>query len=142
MIVLPRDASAREVAAACLCAAGTTTPPRTEQLTALLARLAHEDVIATLAGARIEAAGDTITVTRETGELSRAPLPPLGLCQNEPAVFDGRFELTASAPGLTVQPLWGHTARLPKAQQTALKALPPDVGVSEGIKLALKALAR
>ena len=29
-----------------------------------------------------------------------------------------------------------------KEAQLALKALPPDVGVSEGIKLALKALAR
>lgn len=126
-IVLSRDAPAQALAAACLCAAGTTTPPRTEQLSTLLARLAHEDVIATLAGARLEASGDAVTVSRETGELSRAPLSPLALCQNEPAVFDGRFELTASAPGLAVQPLWGHTARLPKPQQTALKALPPAV---------------
>ncbi|WP_348637290.1 tRNA lysidine(34) synthetase TilS [Caulobacter sp. NIBR1757] len=127
IITLHRDASAREIAAACLCAAGTSTPPRTEQLDSLLARIAREDTIATLAGARIEATGDTITVCRETGELSRAPSPPLRLSQNEPAVFDGRFELTAEAPGLTVQPLWGHTARLPKSQQSALKALPPAV---------------
>ncbi len=127
MIVLPRDAPAKVLAAACLCVAGTATPPRTEQLTNLLQRLTHEDVIATLAGARIEAAGDSITVTRETGELSRTPLPPLVLCQNEPAVFDGRFELTAVAPGLSAQPLWGHAAKLPKNQQAALKALPPAV---------------
>jgi tRNA(Ile)-lysidine synthase len=127
IIVLPRNASARELAAACLCAAGTSTPPRTEQLTTLLARLTKEDVIATLAGARIEAAGDQVTVSRETGELSRRRLPPLALSQNEPAVFDGRFELTADAPGLVVQPLWGHAARLPKAEKTALKALPAAV---------------
>lgn len=123
-ITFPRDAPAPSLAAACLCAAGTSTPPRTEQLNAILAM---PDGVTTLAGARIETAGDSLTVSRETGELSRAPLPPLALCQNEPAVFDGRFELTASAPGLVVQPLWGHTARLPKAQQTALKALPAAV---------------
>lgn len=126
-IILFRDAPAQVLSAACLSAAGTATPPRTEQLTNVLARLAHEDLTATLAGARIEAAGDQITVSRETGELSRAPLPLLALCQNEPAVFDGRFELTASAPGLTVQPLWGHTVKLPKSQQSALKALPTAV---------------
>ncbi|MDB5470014.1 MAG: tRNA(Ile)-lysidine synthetase [Caulobacter sp.] len=126
-IILFRDAPARILSAACLCAAGTSTPPRTEQLTNLLDRIAQEDVIATLAGARIQAAGDTLTVSRETGELSRAPLSPLALCQNEPAVFDGRFELTAGAPGLTVQPLWGHAALLPKSEQTALKALPSAV---------------
>ncbi|MDO9335816.1 MAG: tRNA lysidine(34) synthetase TilS [Caulobacter sp.] len=124
VITLPRNASPKALAAACLCAAGTSAPPRTEQVAALLERLAHEDVIASLAGARIEAAGDQLTITRETGELSRAPQPPLLLSQNEPAVFDGRFELTATAPGLAVQPLRGHAARLPKAQEAALKALP------------------
>ncbi len=126
-IVLLRGASAKALSAACLCAAGTATPPRSEQLTNLLARIAQQDVIATLAGARIEATGDRIIVSREVGELSRAPLPPLALCQNEPAVFDGRFELTAVAPGLIVQPLWGHAAQLPNPEQTALKSLPAAV---------------
>ena len=125
MITLSRDASARDIATACLCAAGTVTPPRTDQLTTLLARFAREDGVTTLAGARIEATGDSLAVSRETGELSRAPLPPLALSQKEPTVFDGRFELIADAPGLTVQPLSGHTARLPRPEQTALKALPP-----------------
>ncbi len=127
LILLSRNTPARTLAAACLCAAGTATPPRTDQLTALLTRFAREDGVATLAGARIEAAGERLAVSRETGELSRAPLPPLALSQKEPTVFDGRFELIADAPGLTVQPLSGHTARLPKPEQTALKALPPAV---------------
>ena len=127
LIILPRDTPARTLAAACLCAAGTATPPRTDQLTALLARFAREDGVATLSGARIEAAGDGLAISRETGELSRAPLPPLALSQKEPTVFDGRFELIADAPGLTVHPLSGHTARLPRPEQTALKALPPAV---------------
>ena len=126
-IILDRDAQARVLSTACLCAAGTSTPPRTEQLAALLARIAREDTIATLAGARIDASGDTITISREVGELPRAPSPVQALSQNGPTVFDGRFELTADAPGLAVQPLCGHIARLPKPQQTALKALPPAV---------------
>jgi tRNA(Ile)-lysidine synthase len=124
-LVIPRDTGPHDLAAACLCAAGTTRPPRTDQLTALLARLATpEPFTATLAGARIEAAADRVTIFRETGELSRRPAPPTVLPWHTPLVFDGRFELTADAPGLTVQPLWGYAQRLPKPQQTALKALP------------------
>lgn len=123
-ITLLRDAPAPVLSIACLCAAGTTTPPRTEQLARLLAMA---DGVATLAGARVEASGGHLSIAREVGELSRSPLPPLPLCQNEPTVFDGRFELTASAPGLAVQALHGHAARLPKAQQTALKSLPAAV---------------
>ncbi|NBB14755.1 tRNA lysidine(34) synthetase TilS [Caulobacter sp. SLTY] len=124
-LVLPRDIGSRELAAACLCAAGTSTPPRTDSLTALLTRLAtSEPFTATLAGARIEAAADHLHVFRETGELSRRPSPPTVLSRHTPVVFDGRFDLTATAPGVRVQPLWGYAAHLPKAQQTALKALP------------------
>ncbi|HYE44424.1 MAG TPA: tRNA lysidine(34) synthetase TilS [Caulobacter sp.] len=124
-IVLSREARARVLGAACLCAAGTTIPPHSEALTGLTARLATpETFAATLAGARIEAAEDRVTVFRETGELSRRPLAPLPLSQDEAAVFDGRFELIASAPGLAAQPLWGHARRLPKAERAALKALP------------------
>ena len=122
---LPRDIRSRELAAACLCAAGTSTPPRADSLTALLTRLAtSEPFTATLAGARIEAAADHLHVFRETGELSRRPVPPTVLSRDNAVVFDGRFEIVAHAPGLTVQPLWGYSRRLPKAQQAALGALP------------------
>jgi len=39
-------------------------------------------------------------------------------------VWDGRYELTAAEPGLTVRPLQGLAARLPAAQRQALKGLP------------------
>jgi tRNA(Ile)-lysidine synthase len=39
-------------------------------------------------------------------------------------VWDGRYEITAAVPGLTVRPLQGLAARLPAAQRQALKALP------------------
>jgi tRNA(Ile)-lysidine synthase len=42
----------------------------------------------------------------------------------QPIVWDGRYELTAAEPGLTVRPLQGLAARLPAAQRQALKGLP------------------
>ena len=131
-IALPRSAPTAQVAAACLCAAGTTRPPRGERLQRLVGRLrAGETFTATLAGARIEAAGDAVGVFREPGEAFRAkpsqadgpategmPLPV-----GETRVWDGRFEITALATGLTVAALRGRAARLPPAQRQALKAV-------------------
>jgi tRNA(Ile)-lysidine synthase len=77
-LTLPRDAPAAHVAAACLCAAGTAQPPRGERLRRLVDRIrAGETFTATLAGARIEAAGDTGAFFREPGEARRQALPPL-----------------------------------------------------------------
>ena len=159
-LVLPRHAPAAHVAAACLCAAGTAQPPRGVRLQRLVARIrAGEDFTATLAGARIEAVGEGVSVFREPGESRRAPKPsPVGevspkateggVCRggitpptdpsdrlphggrdylalpiNQPIVWDGRYEITAAAPGLVVRPLQGLAARLPAAQRQALKGL-------------------
>jgi tRNA(Ile)-lysidine synthase len=76
-LVLPRDAPAAHVAAACLCAAGTAQPPRGERLQRLVERIrAGETFTATLAGARIEAAGDVARFFREPGEARRSANPP------------------------------------------------------------------
>ncbi len=76
-LTLPRTAPAVHVAAACLCAAGTTRPPRGERLQRLVARIrAGEDFTATLAGALIEAAGEEVSFFREPGEARRAKDPP------------------------------------------------------------------
>ena len=161
--MLLRDAPGAHVAAACLCAAGTSTPPRGERLQRLVDRIrAGEDFTATLAGARIEAVGDAVSFFREPGEARRSQKPPpvgevspqateggvinrptsppidpsdrlphggRGLEEplplNKPVIWDGRYEITAAAPGLTVRPLQGLAARLPPAQRQALKALPP-----------------
>jgi tRNA(Ile)-lysidine synthase len=163
-IVLPRDAPAAHVAAACLCAAGTVQPPRGERLQRLVDRIrAGETFTATLAGARIEAAGDVASFFREPGEARRSANPPpvgkvsakptvgglverpmspptdpsgrlprggrgdLRLPVGQPIIWDGRYELTAVEAGLSVRPLQGLAARLPRAQRQALKALPPAV---------------
>jgi tRNA(Ile)-lysidine synthase len=160
-LVLPRTAPAAHVAAACLCAAGTSQPPRGERLQRLVERIrGGESFTATLAGARIEAVGETVGFFREPGEARRSVPPPVGevspqateggaverptlpptdpsdrlphggrvletpLPPNRTIVWDGRYELTAAAPGLAVRPLQGLAARLPAAQRQALKGLP------------------
>ena len=131
-LVLSRSAPAPHIAAACLCAAGTTLPPRGERLQRLVGRLrAGETFTASLAGARIEAAGDTVGVFREPGEAlrgrssdpDRASPGDMALPVGVAAVWDGRFEITALSSGLTVAALRGHAARLPPAQRQALKAV-------------------
>ncbi|WP_307350399.1 tRNA lysidine(34) synthetase TilS [Caulobacter ginsengisoli] len=122
---LPRATPLQILAAACLCAAGTTRPPRGDRLQRLADRLATaETFTATLAGARIEARPDRVLITRDAGELSQDPTP---LPPNQPIVWDGRFELTATQPGLTVRPLAGLSRRLPATERAALTRLPAAV---------------
>ncbi|MFN3520821.1 MAG: tRNA lysidine(34) synthetase TilS [Phenylobacterium sp.] len=113
------------VGAACLCAAGESRPPRTDRLERLLDLLrGTEPLVATLAGARIEADGRMVRFLREPGELKRTGLSAQALPPNAPIVWDGRFELRADQPGLVVRPLAGHAARLAPSLRRALAATP------------------
>jgi len=113
------------VAAACLSAAGTRRPPASERVARLLARLqGDEPVTATLAGARIEADAREVRVLREPGEARRGGLQPLSFAAGETAVWDGRFEITATQP-MTVRALGGLASRLTKAEHAALQDFPP-----------------
>jgi tRNA(Ile)-lysidine synthase len=139
-LMVPRTAAAAHVAVACLCAAGTSRPPRGARLQRLVERIGSgETFTATLAGARIEAVGETVGFFREPGEARRAAgtppndpsdrLPHGGRVYSElpvgqPLVWEGRYELTAAEPGLIVRPLQGLAARLPAAQRQALKGFP------------------
>jgi tRNA(Ile)-lysidine synthase len=119
-----RNLSEPEVAAACLCAAGTTRPPRGDRLARLTTRInSGEAFTATLAGARIEA-GSEVRFLRDAGETARGGLKPLHLTEHEPAVWDGRFEVTADRAGLTVCALKGLTKHLPPTERAALQAVP------------------
>jgi len=125
VLVLPRKLSQSQIAAACLSAAGTTTPPRGERLARLAEQVNGDDPFtATLAGARIEADASAVRFMRNAGESARGGLAPLDLTAHEPVVWDGRFEITAERPGLTVAALKGHAARLPASERDALKAIP------------------
>ncbi|HXA38450.1 MAG TPA: tRNA lysidine(34) synthetase TilS [Phenylobacterium sp.] len=94
------EALARFAAAACLCAAGTTRPPDRAKAQRLAARLAGAEAgfAVTLAGARIEADGETVRFRREPGETARGGLAPIRLGAGEIGVWDGRFEVAADGP--------------------------------------------
>ena len=91
------DALARFVSAACLCAAGTQRPPAGARVGRLAARLCEvSPFVASLAGARVEAAATQVRFLREAGEAARGGLAALQLRAGETAIWDGRFEITAS----------------------------------------------
>jgi len=92
-------ARARFVSVAALSAAGTTRPPAGARVRSLAERLAgNEAFIATLAGARVAADAGAVRFRREPGEAARGGLAPLRLAAGETAVWDGRFEVSATAP--------------------------------------------
>jgi tRNA(Ile)-lysidine synthase len=125
VIQLRRDVAATHLAAACLCAAGTERPPRGERLERLVARLRSSEVFtATLAGARVEAGTDAVRFYRDAGEIARGGLAALTLSPGETGVWDGRYEITAGEAAITVRPLKGLAAGLPRDQREALKAVP------------------
>ena len=122
LLTLPRAVSARALAAALLSVSGQSTPPRGPRLAALHARLASgAAVTATLTGARVQTDGDRLLITREPG---RGGLPDALLPPNAPAVWDGRFEITAPSPGWRAGPLHGRMAALSPADQAIVKQLP------------------
>ena len=96
-----------------LCAAGHDRRPDGDRLSALQARLDRaEPFAATLAGARVSFDGADTMITREPGELRRRPLPPLSLLPDTPAVWDGRYQITAREPGWSAVPALGRLASL------------------------------
>ena len=118
---LLRAAPATFLAAACLCAAGTSRPPRGDRLQRLAdALMGERDLTATLAGARIEADARDVRFLRDPG---RAGLETLSLAAGQTAVWDGRFEVTTNRP-IAVQALAGHAAGLSPASRSALQRLP------------------
>ena len=128
-LTLPRqvmaEAPAAFISAACLCAAGTTRPPRGERLNRLVALLrGREPFTATLAGARIEADATNVCFLREAGEVRRGGLTPLALAAGEAAIWDGRWELTTDR-ALEVRALVGSASSLSSAARATLSALPP-----------------
>jgi len=123
---LVRDVDCATLAAVLVCAGGGDRPPRGDRLERIQQRLkSGEAFTATLCGARIEAAGDQVLVTREAGEFARRPAPPLPLKAGVEAVWDGRWAITAVQPGWSVAPAAGRMAALSKADRVRLNVLPP-----------------
>jgi tRNA(Ile)-lysidine synthase len=102
------------------CASGAQSLARPERARGLLERLRGPgSFTASLGGARVMAA-DGVRLTREAGEAARGGLQPLDLGMGEAAVWDGRWEVCAGAPGLRVQALAGLAARLEPADAAVL----------------------
>ena len=112
-----------QIAAAC--ASGAERLSRPDRAEGLLARLAIETAFTTtLGGARIEAHAGRVVLEREAGEAARGGLAPVALEAGIPAVWDGRFEITADRPGLVVEALRGQAARLDPSDRAALAGMP------------------
>jgi tRNA(Ile)-lysidine synthase len=112
--------TSRSLAFAAVCAGGGSRIPRSESVEAILHRLrAGEHFTATLCGARIEAT-DTVTFTREA---TRGGLPAFPIPLGQPTVWDGRFEIEALVPGLSVRPLAGAAARLSLMEKATLRRI-------------------
>lgn len=115
----------RFVGLAAVCAGGGDRRPAGARIARLADALrGGAPLVATLAGARIEADADRVCLFREAGEAARGGLAPLTLTPGVAAVWDGRFEIAAYGPGLTVRRLSGLAARLSAVERTALRDLP------------------
>lgn len=120
-----RPARAAELAAILLSASGGDTPPRRDRLETIAKRLeAGEDFTATLAGARVEALGETVIVGREAGEMRRRPVADIVLHPDRPTVWDGRYEITAREPGWTAAAALGRLNALSKADRAIVNTVP------------------
>ncbi len=123
----PAPRARRMLAAGVLCAGGGERPPRGDRLGRLFEQaLGPASFQATLAGSKI-VAEESLLLTRDAGEARRGGLASIVLTPGVPAVWDGRFELTAREQGLTARALASGMSGLDKAQRQALHALPAPV---------------
>jgi tRNA(Ile)-lysidine synthase len=126
IIRLSRQVTARALSAALVCAGGGERPPRGDRLAAVLKRLrSGQAFTATLCGARMEANGEHVFVTREPGEFRRLSVQPLPLRRGVETIWDGRWSLAAPDDGWSVVPAAGRLATLSDADRALLGPLPP-----------------
>ena len=125
MVEGDRALSPRALAAALVCVGGGDRPPRLERLEALVRRLrGGEDFVATLAGARLEAAGRRVRMMREAGEQARRDVRPMALPLGRAMIWDGRVRFLAREDGLRVRPARGLLASLSPDDRAVIATLP------------------
>ena len=123
-VLLDGPCAHERLAKALLCASGRSQPPRGAALRGLLKRLSTgAPMVATLGGAGLRSDGASVRLTREPG---RTPAPPCELEPNLAKVFDGRFEVTATAAGWRLASLAGRAASLPRRERGRLRQYPAE----------------
>ncbi len=124
IITLPRVFSLRTLSLALTCVSGGAQPARGRRLMALHGRISGEgSFTATLGGARVTIDATGVRVCRDPG---RQGLPRAALTAGQPLVWDGRFEVVADRPGLSVGPAAGWRASLADADLAVLRTLPRE----------------
>ena len=115
----------RLLALASVCAGGASRPPRRDAVARLALSVSGSGRLdATLAGARIVAEDDSLSLVRNPGEAARGGLAPLRLSAHSTGVWDGRLEVTAGPQPVEVRALAGVAAHLPQEQRRALARIP------------------
>lgn len=146
----PDRAVAQVLSIASLCAAGGARPPRRASADRLVELIATgRSFVATLAGARLVAGAETLLVVREAGDAARGGLTETPLEENSPLVWDGRFEVQTTRPGLQVGALAGRMARLaPESRRwladvpaAARKALPALITADGQVRLKMEGVS-
>jgi tRNA(Ile)-lysidine synthase len=119
---LPEAVARHRLAAAVVSAGGGDKLPRRDSLDQLRQALALDHAV-TLCGARIRRHDGRIEIVREAGELDRRGVDILHLPAGQTAMWDGRFEISASSAA-SVRPSGQVRAALSEAGRDALLALP------------------
>ncbi len=129
--VVTRAEAIRGLGAALICASGSERLARTRQLERLMTEaISGRPFSASLRGARAQSDGQSLWISREAGEFSRAATPDQVLSPGVTHIWDGRFCITSLVEGLRVSPLKGRLKHLPAGQKAALANFPPAVRAS------------
>jgi tRNA(Ile)-lysidine synthase len=107
-----------------VCVGGAPKAPPRPALETILARIySGKPIAVTLAGARLIAEAGTLILARETGDRRGGRGVDMPLRPGPTAIWDGRFEVIARAPGWSVGHLAGRARKLDSVSGEVLKSL-------------------
>jgi tRNA(Ile)-lysidine synthase len=125
-VAAPDDAARAWLGTALLCASGQDRPARSRGLDRIIAALRSDrPLAATLAGARLSADGARLVIAREVADARAGRPREMTIRAGETGVWDGRYQIRAGRQDLTVAPLVGRLARLPRDQRRRVRGLHP-----------------
>lgn len=108
-----------------VCAGGGAKLPRLNALNALVSALkSSESGHFTLCGARVTTEGETVLITRDTGDIGRRGVPEIPIKPQQTIVYDGRFVVTTEALGGHLRPLHGVISHLEAGERQKILQIP------------------